>query len=678
MDFLRTKAYLIVAFGFHFQLKGEKIIVKSNNDLGLNYAYIHNLANGNWSITNNRGFAHLPSKTQIDDTLKIERYGYSSTFCIYKGRNILITLSDKPLLIDSVEVIKYSYQKENSEKNITVQKKKGYKHISHKEFLERLPGVQIRSLGGPGSINTVSLNGGPTSQTRVTINGFDLTNAQSGVTDLSQLPKAFINEARLVISGEKLISSGAQNGVLELKNQEDENSISRSIGSFDSRQTDVNLSWFSKDYNASFLIGNYKTEGDYEVSWKGKTFNRANNYFYQSYGSFQFTKKVNPSIFIKSFSLITNQKRGVPGLLWSPLKANHSDNLRLFASSINWLNSLGKGFVSYFLKISDDRYNNAQYNIESDNHLRSSTITLLNPILKKRYFKSAIKVKIEKNYLKTKTIEHRNYFSTISSSSTFSTENRINILFTFQKNYSEDLYDQNTNSITLVYNLKSNEFLNSISLSSSSHFRYPTFNDLYWQPGGNPLLKPETGKNFNINMKSNSILNGEWSLDFFNSRTYNLIQWRPIQSYWQAENINDVTRRGVSAYITQNNKYFKLKISLGITDAFSEIEEQRLRYTPKKIGTLFLEKDFKGLSISTNTHYISEMISAYSYPKNNMIPENSVTSIHLSQTLKYNLFDLNYTTSLNNIFNEKYESSKGYPEPRKNFSITITLSQKKD
>ena len=71
------------------------------------------------------------------------------------------------------------------------------------------------------------------------------------------------------------------------------------------------------------------------------------------------------------------------------------------------------------------------------------------------------------------------------------------------------------------------------------------------------------------------------------------------------------------------------------------------------------------------------MISAYSYPKNSIIPKSSITSIHLIHKTTFNRFDLIFSASAKNIFDTEYESSKGYPEPRKNITTTITLNQKR-
>jgi len=677
LKLFKLKKILILAISCHLQLNAERIVVKNTSNRFLEFTYIHNLTNENWSITNNRGIALIPPKTVINDSLRISRFGYSSIILVYRGEKLLITLSDNPVAIDGVEAVGYKHLSDDLSKGVSISKKSSYEHISHKEFLERLPGVQIRSIGGPGSITTVSLNGGPTSQTKVTINGFDLTNVQTGVTDLSQLPPAFINEARLIINGEKLISSGSQNGVLELNNRNQNNSISSSIGSFDSYKSNINFSWNSKKYITSFFTGYNKTKGNYKVSWRDRVFNRSNNHFYQNYGSLQFIRKINPAVFVKGFSLITNQTRGVPGLLWSPLEAHHNDHLGIFASSLNWFNKLGRGSLSYFLKITNDYYKNPLYNIESNNQLSSSTISFSNPIFKIKQFKSSLKIEVQSNYLKTNTIERQKYFSSLSSSSQFITSKKINFWFTAQKNFSKGLYNKNTNSFVISYNFNESIFLKNLTFSSSSHFRYPTFNDLFWQPGGNPQLNAETGKNNSISIRLNQILNGNLDLNIFNSKTYNLIQWRPIQSYWQAENIDNVIRYGITGYLTQNNRYFNTKLSFGITESYHGKDKRRLRYTPKNIGTIFFEKNIKNFTISTDIHYISEMISAYSYPKNSIIPKSSITSIHLIHKTTFNRFDLIFSASAKNIFDTEYESSKGYPEPRKNITTTITLNQKR-
>ena len=71
------------------------------------------------------------------------------------------------------------------------------------------------------------------------------------------------------------------------------------------------------------------------------------------------------------------------------------------------------------------------------------------------------------------------------------------------------------------------------------------------------------------------------------------------------------------------------------------------------------------------------MISMYSYPNNNIIPENVVTSLHISKKYQFQNIEPILTLSILNIFNKQHESSKGYPEPGRTLGLKITLKQKR-
>ena len=94
-----------------------------------------------------------------------------------------------------------------------------------------------------------------------------------------------------------------------------------------------------------------------------------------------------------------------------------------------------------------------------------------------------------------------------------------------------------------------NNILKNLSISKSSHFRNPTFNDLYWIPGGNSNLMPEFGNNINSNLKILLPYIGSFNFYLFNSKTENMIQWLPIQTYWKASNINKVKPQDIAIFL---------------------------------------------------------------------------------------------------------------------------------
>jgi len=511
----------------------------------------------------------------------------------------------------------------------------------------------------------------------VTINGFDLTNMQTGVSDLSQLPTAFINKARVVTSGAKLLSSGSQNGVLELNTWKPTNSFSSTIGSFNSISSSFQLALQSKIFNLSLITGLSKSDGDFQVSWREESFKRLNNNFDQNYSSFNLIGRLSPKLFFKGFALISKQKRGVPGLVWSPLDADHDDELKIIASSLNWFTNLGKRSINYMYKTSNDSYANPTYNTKNRNKLTSSSLNIKNPILKKGKLFSFFEFDIQNQNLNSNGMKYEKNIFILSSSSVYNISSKSKIIGTFQNNYSKNFFNTTTRSVMIDYEIKNDLIIDKLSFSSSSHFRHPTFNDLYWNPGGNSDLESETGINNSVNFWLTPMYDNIVSFNLFHSNTDNLIQWLPLQSYWQARNINNVERYGLTGNWVSNSKLFNSRLSFSFIESYYGIDKKPLRYSPKNIGTIFLEKNFKKFNISTTTHFIGEMVSAYSYPKNNIIPPNSTTSIFIDQKTQLKKIELVTSFSVLNTFDQEYESSRGYPEPGRSFKITIMINQKR-
>lgn len=90
----------------------------------------------------------------------------------------------------------------------------------------------------------------------------------------------------------------------------------------------------------------------------------------------------------------------------------------------------------------------------------------------------------------------------------------------------------------------------SVKANGSRLYRVPTFNDLYWLPGGNPDLQPEHGWNGDLGLVASwSPAGGRmaWSgeLTGFDRQVKNWIIWLPGPAWWSPSNIMEVWSRGV-------------------------------------------------------------------------------------------------------------------------------------
>ena len=90
----------------------------------------------------------------------------------------------------------------------------------------------------------------------------------------------------------------------------------------------------------------------------------------------------------------------------------------------------------------------------------------------------------------------------------------------------------------------------SLKLNAASVYRNPTINDLYWQPGGNKNLKPESGKTGDIGLCLNEInlaknITAKTEITLFNRKMKNQIIWLPENGYWSAQNLDRTESKGI-------------------------------------------------------------------------------------------------------------------------------------
>ena len=97
-----------------------------------------------------------------------------------------------------------------------------------------------------------------------------------------------------------------------------------------------------------------------------------------------------------------------------------------------------------------------------------------------------------------------------------------------------------------------------LKASNGYNHRTPTLNDLYWNPGGNPDLKDETGFSYDVSLSSNSAI-GLFKFDseitYYRMDVKNWIMWVPKGNgyIWEPVNFSDVVSQGIE---------FDLKVEL--------------------------------------------------------------------------------------------------------------------
>lgn len=235
--------------------------------------------------------------------------------------------------------------------------------------------------------------------------------------------------------------------------------------------------------------------------------------------------------------------------------------------------------------------------------------------------------------------------------------------------------------------------------SVSRNFRFPTLNDLYCQPGGNPDLKSERGftydlgAEFTVGRKGRYTIHGEVS--WFDSRIDNWIDWVPLNSSTLSTPVNidrvhaygielagalDV-RLGGDWYMNLNGNFsWTPSIDLGKpVSAADESKEKQLDYIPEFSSSVTGSLTFRTWSFDYKWCYYSERFTTSSNntsTKIGRVQPYYMSDVSLEKRFGFGWADLSLKCAVRNLFDEEYESVLSRPMPGINFEIFVGITPK--
>ena len=233
--------------------------------------------------------------------------------------------------------------------------------------------------------------------------------------------------------------------------------------------------------------------------------------------------------------------------------------------------------------------------------------------------------------------------------------------------------------------------------SVSRNFRFPTLNDLYFLPGGNPNLKKESGitydagVSFAVAKENRYTLKG--SLNWFDSYINDWILWLPTtKGFFSPKNIKDVHAYGIetqldySALITERLK-FDLDATYSWTPSINEGEPisaadksvgKQLPYVPQHSATITGRLSWDSWSFIYKWCYYSERftMSSNDISLTGRLPEYYMNNITVEKGISFKFADISIKGSVNNLFDEEYLSVLSRPMPGINFEIFLGITPK--
>ena len=233
--------------------------------------------------------------------------------------------------------------------------------------------------------------------------------------------------------------------------------------------------------------------------------------------------------------------------------------------------------------------------------------------------------------------------------------------------------------------------------SVSRNYRFPTLNDLYFLPGGNPDLKKESGWTYDAGISFDIGKEGLYSLsgsaNWFESRINDWIIWLPTtKGFFSPDNIKDVHAYGVE--LKGNfDLFFAQEWKLGLNGTFSwtpSINEgeprtpadqsvgKQLPYVPEFSSTVTGKLSWNSWSFLYKWCYYSERytMSSNDISLTGKLPQYFMCNITLEKGFSFKFADLSLKGTVNNLFDEEYLSVLSRPMPGINFEIFVGITPK--
>jgi len=650
--------------------------VFSFNGNPLAYAIIADGADQNWVIANDIGHFNYHFSINIGDTLSISRYGYQKSNLVISNEPFYkVSLIPDPIQQEDITV---SRQNQIFRGQITNSYKENIGIDNPQNVLQQIPGISIRTYGGKAGIMTISTNGSPTVNTKILLDDIDLTSSQNGETDLSQIPEIFFGQITNANSPGIFYGSGAVDGVLRISPLNRRTFISASAGSygFGSYSGNINKNW--SNWTANLSAGYLKDDGNFKYDIQDSTAARANNDFERKYVAFKTTGKLSIKSNLSVLLLGSQQERGVAGSTdWITPKTRRNDDLQIGSLTFNQLHENGYSKMQFSYRKSLEKYDdpNPWWPIESKHDIRGVAFriqhhrNIWNNITTTFLYEGKLE-KLES----TDVGDRERKTNSIASVVNIPIWNYINIIPALRFDRAESNQIQPTVDLRLTYNnLKGSK----IEYHYGTGFRYPTFNDLYWQPGGNPNLDPE--KSWYQTIKYKLFLDDSYSNIYLNigeRYTDDLIQWVPIDEsfyIWQPQNITSSRRTNITIGSQYNLERLPLQIAIHTTYQKTKDtdSDKPLLYAPELIGYAELAYSSSSIQISLNTHYTGERVSSYGYPDDELLSSYIITNAAIQYQIPIFGNQISILLDINNILDKQFETINGYPEPGRAAKIGI-------
>lgn len=558
------------------------------------------------------------------------------------------------------------------------------------KLLSQEAAIHIKTYG-PANIATSTLRGGNAAQTAVIWNGVNIQNKLLGQVDLSQLPVFMFDGASLEYGGSSASwGSGAVSGSLLLNNRtplRKNNSLllCSSAGSFGA-------------LGGGFR---YSISNGRQLSTTRVYVNKAQNNYLFLNPSLQSQELLQHAAF-KTLHLMQEWRRQIKASQFLSVNIWASKNLRELPDYISNKGSAVQTDGMLRSVVRHERYKGKTKNnsmlaflhdgvrfLESpqaaeSRALVSSAIAEMDNYRRWQQHVFNYALNFSFSFAKSSAFDAIKYqsFASIMAANKFSILSGRIIL---QTNMRHEIYFNSNQAFT--FNAGTEIKMKKTILlrcNVAKVFRQPTFNELYWIPGGKPDLRPEKGYSADgsiVWQKQTSRMQLTAEGTAFVRLINNWILWLPgPASQPSPVNINTVFSRGTETRLkfSQYNQHFRIVFQVQSSYVLSTVLSSQLAndasvgkqliYTPRYSGNASLYLSYKVFFAEWQQQYTGYRFT--SSDNREWLAPYFVSNLRLGIDLKKK-HPLQLSIQCNNLGNNTYEVVRGRAMPYRNYQIQL-------
>lgn len=552
--------------------------------------------------------------------------------------------------------------------------------------VDQLPMSFLKRYGGPGGLSSLGSGGANARHTQILLDGIPLNSPQFGSLDLASLPLGLVGALEyLPHGGPSLFGGDALGATLSLLSRPGSDGISLAAGSYGWSHFQGEKQWPQRRWRLA--VGHEAYEGDYPFLRNGRTVQRQNNGYVKDY--LRTGKSWGPPSRETRFGLWTSRmQKQVPGLSWAPTPAARQDDLWGLAYLIAQRGTPERQHDWQLFTLAQ-RFT---FKDPAAGILGAHDMTSIGGVYQFSTISSAAvshRVRLEQRLdrlVSTNTSTRLLGRSSLSANLQWRASPATLLAPTARLTWSPGGGAWFTAQLVAGFEPPAANSPASLTILASTNRQQPTLNDLYWEPGGNPALRPE--KSTALALKGRRRLGGTVLLhaDAVYSHYADLIEWQPGPGgVWSPKNLRSAATLAWSLRGEPASDAPRYSIAGGLAGVQSRNLTaganfgKPLRYTSLLSGHLRVRwQPVPALNLELRAHGRSPYISFYNFPRDTFSPAQTnldvVLRLHRRTAGAPDEAGRPRATlvvNIQNLFDQPHESVPGYPEPGR--SVTLSL-----